>query len=914
MSARMSEADTALTEQSPAVPDENGHGVKVLLTDVEGADLDAAVAAVRRQVYEPEPELVVVGAGPEEVPDGVSVDADLEKAIAGVGSDFDYLWILHADARPRPDALKALVRELSRSDASLAGSKLLVAGTENELESVGSATDIFGEPYSGLEPGEIDLQQYDVVREVAFVPSVSMLVRRDLAQGLRGLDRLLPPVAAGLDFSQRARLAGGRVITVPSSEVYHQGRCVVSTADWRERAGRLRSMVTAYSPLTLMWVIPYDFMVSVADSLANLLLLRWRPAASYARSWLWNLFHLPSTLRQRRRFRPVRSAGDEELFRFQARGSVRLRETGSELTGRLLSVFDDDQALARGTRRLRSSPGIWGAMAAGALVVFGARSIIFTGMPNTGFSFPLEPPTIALERWAGGWNDSGLGSATAVHPAVGLAAVVSWLMFGAEGATRALATVGAGLSAVVGVGRLAGRMGLRGPGRYLAGLVLVAGPGSAALTGVGSWTGLLAAGILPWTVRASFRRASVGSSTAIGWALITAIPLAALSPPLLVVPLLTVLLWRALGGSESSLVLASASLGAVVVAVPFLVGDPGWVLYPSRSLGLTPHGLWFALVATGAAAVWFVDHRARMVGIAGALLAVAGMTLAQLVPMGPGLEEGVLVMASFGASLVVAGAANVITRDIKKLVAVVAAAGIVLVSIGAVGNGRLGLPSGDLESRLSFASTLAEEGGPGRILLASTDRLDIPGEARAGPGFWYRVVDGSGVTQDEVWLPPPTDADRSLRSALDEVVSGSLRPGALLSEFSIRWVVLLGATFALDDALDVQLDLIPTPLDPSARVFDNPLALPVAYTDSGPWAHVGTGFSGDAEDARLNIAVSHHAGWSPDSAADSWATTVSADQGVAWFRAQPLGLWAAVASVLVLGTGLLMIALGRRSP
>src|SRR5690606_40406632 len=106
-----------------------------------------------------------------------------EAAIAATDSTVDYLWFLHSDARPRPDALAALVREVERNEASLGGSKLLVAGSRDELEEVGSATDVFGEPYSGLEEGEIDLQQYDVVREVAFVRSASMLARRDLAQG-----------------------------------------------------------------------------------------------------------------------------------------------------------------------------------------------------------------------------------------------------------------------------------------------------------------------------------------------------------------------------------------------------------------------------------------------------------------------------------------------------------------------------------------------------------------------------------------------------------------------------------------------------------------------------------------------------------------------------------------------------------
>ena len=486
MAPRMTNAPMPLVAHPPESENEsNPPKVRVLLTVVEGADLDAALSTVRRQVYLPAPGVVVVGADPQQLPGGVTQANSLVTAISEAGSEIDYLWILHSDARPRPDALKALVSEVERNDASLGGSKLLIAGTHEELESVGSATDVFGEPYSGLDAGEIDLQQYDVVREVAFVRSASMLVRRDLAQGLRGLDELLPPIAAGLDFSQRTRLAGGSVISVPSSEVYHQGRCNELGRGWREQAGRLRSMLTAYSPLTLLWVVPYDMVVSLADSVASLLMLRWRPAARHLRSWGWNLLHLPSTLRQRRLLRPVRNTGDEELFRFQARGSVRLREIGTELSAGLLSIFDDDQALARGTRRVRTSPGVWGAVLAGFIVLFSALSVIFGGVPNVGLSFPFEPPSIALDRWFGGWNQSGLGSPNVVHPSTGLTGLVSWLWLGSEGATRTLMTIGLGFGAIVGMGRLGGRMGLRGPGRYLSGLVLIAGPGTALVSGRG---------------------------------------------------------------------------------------------------------------------------------------------------------------------------------------------------------------------------------------------------------------------------------------------------------------------------------------------------------------------------------------------------------------------------------------------
>ncbi|HSM43880.1 MAG TPA: hypothetical protein VK969_02565, partial [Acidimicrobiia bacterium] len=848
--------------------------VRVLLTSVAGADLDAALAVVGRQVYEPSPEVVLIGEHLDYEGDVASV-ATLEEAIASTDSSVDYLWLLHADARPRPDALSALISEIERNEASLAGSKLLKAGTMDELESVGGATDVFGEPYSGLDEGEIDLQQYDVVREVAYVQSASMLVRRDLAQGLRGPDPLLPPVASGLDFSQRTRLAGGRVISVPSSEVYHQARCGERGEGWREQAGRLRAISIAYSPLTLLWVVPYDFLVSIVDSIFSLLLLRWRPLVSHLVSWAWNIAHLPSTFMQRRRLRSIRSEKDEELFRFHAKGSVRLRALVEEVSGRALSVFDDDQALARGSRRVWGSPGAWGAVLAALVALVSARSIMLTGMANSGLSFPFEPPTIALERWFAGWNESGLGSPAPVHPSVGLTGLVSLIWFGAEGAARTIATAALSLIGVVGMGRLAGRVGLRGAGRYLAGLVLIAGPGTAALVGRGSWLALGAAALLPWAIRSAFVHPhEFGRSrlTYAGWALITGLVRAALSPLLVLAPLVTVVVWRLLGGDRGSLLLAAVSVVGGVAGAAFLIGDPGWITDVSRELFVEIEDLWLVVLLVGAVPLLLVPGRARTVGLSGGLISLAGVAVGRLVPMGPGLQEAVLVMASLGAALVVAAALDSFSKNVFKLVAATGAVAILVMSTITVGNGRLGLPHGDDNERMAFAVTLGDEHGPGRILHAAVERDLISGEAVAGPGFWYRVLDGGGMTHDEVWLPEPRDGDAELAATLNDIASGTdLRPGEALAPFAIDWVVLEGPSFVLDDALLAQLDLVPTPLDPASRVYENEDARPLAGTEEVAWPRSGTGFEGDRTNVEIPIAFNFDDGWERAATRAGWS-------------------------------------------
>lgn len=895
------DAETPLPEGDKAAPK-----VLVLLTVVEGADLDAALSVLGRQVYQPEPEVVVVGGDRR---DDVRFSPDLESAIGEADQSVDYLWILHSDARPRPDALRALVAEVDRNEAALGGSKLLVAGTPDVLESVGSATDVFGEPYSGLEEGEIDLQQYDVVREVAFVRSASMLVRRDIAQGLRGLDELLPPIAAGLDFSQRTRLAGGKVISVPSSEVYHQGRCDEGEEGWRERAGRLRAMLTAYRPLTLLWVVPFDLLVSLLHSIGSLLLGRWRPAVNHLASWLWNLAHIASTIRLRSRTRKIRVSGDEELFRFQARGSVRLREVGTELSGKVLGLFDDDQALARGAKRVWAAPGIWGAVIGGLIAIFAARSLLFAGMPNAGASMPFESPLVALDRWFGGWNDAGLGSPAPVHPSTLLTAVLSVVAFGATGAARTMATVLTVGVGIVGMGRLGGRLGLRGPGRYLSGLVLMGGPGTALLAGTGSWNALVAASILPWLVRAVMVPDNRAGAGTFGWPLVLGVPLAALEPALLPVPLILGFLLSSSTVRLRRVARGAVALAAGAVAIPFILGDPAWLVDSGRRLGLAPTTTWVAVIAAAAATTSLLPDRWRRVSAIGGVVSLGALLVLVLPIGGPGVESALLITASLGAALVTSAGLDLLSAEPLRLVSVFLAVTLIGLSVGGgLANGRYGLASGDLHDRYGFAEVLSEDSEPGRVLIVSTDRAMIPGEARSGPGFWHRLVDASGMTHDEVWLPESLPGDEALSEALELLAAGGeLRPGEVLAPFAVDWLVIEGPETVLDSALIGQLDLLPTPLATGARVYENLSRQPLA----GAWQRSGTGYAGEPL-ARVRLAVNISEGWQPDPVPEDWALTVDGQNGRADFSSPGGALALVTLGPIAFLVGLGLIVFGRR--
>src|SRR5207248_5745568 len=115
-----------------------------------------------------------------------------------------------------------------------------------------------GGPYTGIEPGELDQEQHDGVRDVFYVTTALMLVRVDLFNELGGFDPATFPGAEDLDLCWRARLAGARVLVAPDARVAHR-----EAADERARGGRpdesalartrVRVLLTSYSLRRLLW-------------------------------------------------------------------------------------------------------------------------------------------------------------------------------------------------------------------------------------------------------------------------------------------------------------------------------------------------------------------------------------------------------------------------------------------------------------------------------------------------------------------------------------------------------------------------------------------------------------------------------------------------------------------------------------
>ncbi|MFC0847986.1 glycosyltransferase family 2 protein [Streptomyces noboritoensis] len=200
------------------------------------------------------------------------------------GEPVQWLWLLHDDCAPAPDALAELLR-VADSDAyaAIVGPKLRGWYDRKQLLEVGVSIARSGRRWTGLDRREQDQGQHDQVRPVLSVSSAGMLIRRDVWEELGGFDRRLPLMRDDVDLCWRAHAAGHSVLVAPEAVVRHAeaaarerrtvdcaGRSAVDPHRV-DKAGAVYTMLVNSRPAALPYVFLRIVVGTVLRTLAYLL-------------------------------------------------------------------------------------------------------------------------------------------------------------------------------------------------------------------------------------------------------------------------------------------------------------------------------------------------------------------------------------------------------------------------------------------------------------------------------------------------------------------------------------------------------------------------------------------------------------------------------------------------------------------
>ncbi len=248
-----------------------------------------------------------------------------------------HLLLCHDDVALAPGAVRSLVEEAFRSNAGITTPKYLQWDQSDRLLAVGATSDKVGVVSDLVEPGELDQEQHDGVREAFLAPGGATLIRADLFRELGGFNAIVDQFGEDLDLSWRARVAGARVVVVPAARVRHlqavrrgerDGWGTPTRRSLMVRAAdehRVRTLLTCYRWFELIWIIPLAGFYILGEAVTRLLQGRPGDAIHTVGSFFAALRRPGQLWRSRRRVQRRRRVGDREIRRLQSKGNARLR-------------------------------------------------------------------------------------------------------------------------------------------------------------------------------------------------------------------------------------------------------------------------------------------------------------------------------------------------------------------------------------------------------------------------------------------------------------------------------------------------------------------------------------------------------------------------------------------------------------
>ena len=761
----------------------------------------------------------------------------------------------HDDVALASDALRLLVEEAIRSNASIVGPKLVAWDRPEELLEVGLDVDKLGHPRSRVERGELDQEQHDAVTDVFAVPGAVQLVRGDLFHALDGFDKAMVVIGEDVDFCWRSHVAGARVLVSPSSVVRHRAalssrRRSVEVERLRERH-RIRTLLSVYGIGHSIRVIPQALLYSLLRAIGALLLGQFAVARSAIGAWIWNLARPASLFRRRKLLRQNRKIPDSEVRPLQVGGFAPVSEY-------LRGQFGEDGRGSIGVRArnlmqtLRTGPsrisiGFWAV--AIAVIVFGSRHLITRRVPVVGDLVPFDlGPGELLGRWLDGWSTMGTGHEAAAPTAFGLTGLLGVVFLGFMGLLRMVLTVGMIPIGAIGMWRFL--RPFSSPWiRVVGTLTYLVSPVPYDALGNGTWGALILYGTLPW-VAASIGRAGrmapfgrLGGSVGEGvlepsWireVLVLGLVLGAIGAFVPFVGVLVVAMAIAVaigsllagwpGGSArmASVVGASLVVGAVL-NLPWLAHSISGERSLDWFLGTRPESpdlpeladllrldtgnvggglLGWALpvaaivpllLARGPRWAWAVRGLALYLG------AVAGVWAAanDWVPVAMPRPEIIFTLGSLGLALSSAMSVAAIERDLRtyrfgwrQLLPITAVAALALAILPAA---RASFDGAWEMPDQEFNRQLAEIDGdrPERVLWIGHDDVIGVGGRQFGDGLTVAVSASREIGFVDRWAGAPQPADPLVRDAIQLAIDGGTsRLGRLLAPFAIGEVIVL---------------------------------------------------------------------------------------------------------------------------
>lgn len=426
-----------------------------------------------------------------------------------VQGESGFFCFLHDDVALAPDAVSRLVEEVYRSNAGVAGPKLVYWDEPRMIQSVGTMVDRFGVELPVADEGELDQEQHDSVQDVFALSGACLLVRADLFRTVGGFTADLDVHGADIDLCWRCHAAAARVVVVPAAVARHRESMLRDDADTADddaplreagaESARVRTVLSLTAGSQLPLLVPQLIAHTIARSLVLLFTGRVGAAAIEMRALASAVFGAAGILERRGRIAGHRIVSGAEVRALQLPGSAHVT-SWLRARARRAGIAQAAGSLAREATP-RAVVTLWVFLA--LLLFVGSRSLITGGVAEVGqMAGPDGGVRDLLSAYVSGWWSAGFGQVSAAPTGLLLWAIGGVASFGDLDVARMLMVVALPLAGWLGAWRLASVMGTRAA-RVAGTLAYAAVPLPYASIASGRWGALVVYAAMPWLVHLS---------------------------------------------------------------------------------------------------------------------------------------------------------------------------------------------------------------------------------------------------------------------------------------------------------------------------------------------------------------------------------------------------------------------------
>jgi GT2 family glycosyltransferase len=227
----------------------------------------------------------------------------------------EYIVVVNPDTVADPEWLAELVKPLE-SDQTITAttSKILIYYHKDRINTCANKNHPTGLTFCrGLNKSADEFNNYQVVSSVS---GCSFAIRSDTLKSINGFDPDFFLYQEDADLSWRIRFAGGKIMYVPKSVIYHKFK--LSIAPWKEfylERNRYLILLKNLDSATLLFLLP-SLIVTEIVTIGYAMLNGPKYIKSKLLAYLWILKNTKTVFTKRRDTLSKKKISDKEFFNF----------------------------------------------------------------------------------------------------------------------------------------------------------------------------------------------------------------------------------------------------------------------------------------------------------------------------------------------------------------------------------------------------------------------------------------------------------------------------------------------------------------------------------------------------------------------------------------------------------------------